>query len=242
MQSTNHGRDAEVHIAWLKEQKSKASEELKLGIELVLQSFADAPKADIKKVQKQTTKALDKLEHAFKQLRFKDSFNGLTAQILSDYARTLKSELSELSKDPSVLHQTRITGKKLRYMLELIDNKESQALVKQLKTLQDILGEMNDLQLLSEKLESRLHTETVHWSHIFVSASKNPGVNEKELPELKQVFALASLYKHVLKGLEHDHQSLKTSWLGRANGPFFKDLNSFIKTLSKSSDAAIPES
>ena len=235
MQITNTGRDNEVHVAWLNQQQQKVSPELKLGIEVILQTFSDHPPLKVKKLQKQFGKQSKKLIGLFKEIRFEESFNTLSAHILTDYSRTLKSELSQLAKDPSLLHQTRITGKRLRYTLELVGSKESKNFIEQLKTFQDLLGSINDLELLLQRLESLLHAEVMHWSHTFLSR------NKKEQPSLESILALAGLHKHIVETLEKHYKDLKITWLGRTNNLFFKDLNGFIKTLSKTPDPALPE-
>jgi CHAD domain-containing protein len=192
------------------------------------------PPLKVKKLQKQYAKHGKKLEALFKKIRFKESFNSYTSQVLSDYAQILKNELSQLSKDPSLLHQTRITGKRLRYTLELVESKENKNLMSQLKTLQDLLGNINDLELLLQKLESFLHAEIVHWSHTFLS--------RKGHPSFESIIALVALQKHLIETLETYHQDLKMTWLGKAHTPFFKELNGFIKILNKTPDPAISES
>ena len=118
MHTTNAGRDNEVHIAWLTQQQKKASPELKLGIEIMLQTFSDHPPLKVKKVQKQFAKHGKKLEGLFKKIRFKDSFNMLTAQVLSDYAKMLRSELSQLVKNPHLLHQPGVVAGVVDHQLE----------------------------------------------------------------------------------------------------------------------------
>ncbi len=239
MQTTNTGRDNEVHLAWLNQQQKTASTELKLGIQMTLQTFSDHPPLKVKKLQKQFGKHGKKLTGLFKKIRFDEGFNILTATILTHYSKTLKTELSQLNKDETLLHQTRITGKRLRYTLELLDSKESKKLVGELKTLQDILGETNDLRLLLQKVERLLVARAIQWPQSFIAASKNLDINEKMLPELEQAFVLAVLKKHILTTLQKNQHQLKTSWLGRSNNTFFKELNSYIKVLSKTPDPAL---
>jgi CHAD domain-containing protein len=193
MQTTSAGRDNEVHIDWLTQQQKKASAELKPGIDILLKTFSEHPPLNVKKIQKQYVKHSKKLETLFKKIRFKESFNSYTSQVLSDYAQTLKDELSQLSKDAALLHQTRITGKRLRYTLELVESKENTNLIIQLKSLQDLLGNINDLELLLQKLENFLHAEIVHWSHTFLA--------RKGHPSFESIVALVALQKHLIETL-----------------------------------------
>ncbi len=242
MKSTNLGRDNEVHTTWLNQQRKQSSPELGLGIDIVLQNFESHPPFEAKKLQKQFGKISHKLEASFNKLHFEEGFNPVTATILTHYSRTLKTELSQLSKDETLLHQTRITGKRLRYTLELLDTKESTKLVAELKTLQDILGEINDLHLLLQKVERLLVARAIQWPQVFLAASKDLKVNEKMLPELEQAFALAVLKKHILATLQKDQHQLKTSWLRRSNSTFFKTLNTYTKNVGKTPDQPLTQS
>lgn len=62
-----------------------------------------------------------------------------------------------LNSDDKLLHQLRIEGKKLRYLLEffssLFPKDRMQLLITKLKQLQDILGEFNDLCVQQDKLK-----------------------------------------------------------------------------------------
>jgi CHAD domain-containing protein len=64
------------------------------------------------------------------------------------------------SSGDDALHALRIEGKKLRYLLEffssLYDRERVEALIRQLKKLQDNLGEFNDLSVQTADLGSRL--------------------------------------------------------------------------------------
>jgi len=79
-------------------------------------------------------------------------------QIRKLYLRLVKEGRSIASESPDEqIHQLRITGKKFRYLLEFFSSlfpaKEIGRLVKATKTLQDFLGEFNDLAVQQEKLQ-----------------------------------------------------------------------------------------
>ena len=76
---------------------------------------------------------------------------------------------------PRALHRLRIEGKKLRYLLEfyasLFPPREIRSAVKQLKRLQDNLGDFNDLAFQIDDLVARLNRDTAATrSHTAVAA------------------------------------------------------------------------
>jgi CHAD domain-containing protein len=81
------------------------------------------------------------------------------ARIRRAYRRVLKrGRLAQETQAARDLHELRLECKKLRYLLEffasLFDPKGIHLLVRELKNLQDNLGDINDLEVQQESLES----------------------------------------------------------------------------------------
>jgi len=99
----------------------------------------------------------------FKGIRTKKCRDLADALILKRYKNFVKEgdKINEFSAD-TALHQLRIKGKKLRYLLEFFksfyDVTEMNRFLKYMKKLQDNLGDFNDLsvqqEILGEKLDS----------------------------------------------------------------------------------------
>jgi CHAD domain-containing protein len=238
MRLTNSGRDQEVNLNWLHQQQ-KVSAEIKTGIALIKISLEKYPTLDRRKLQKQFAKQAAKLKQLAKKTHFKGNFNLLTSSILNKYTGTLKTELSQLAKDPNLVHQTRITVKHLRYSLELLDAKESKALVNKLKELQDTLGGLNDLGLLIKHLDELLMAQVIHLPQRFIATSSDPNIDQRHLPELEQAFALAALKKYILAMIQDLQKELKKNWFGRSNAVFFRELKALCKTLAKTPDPSL---
>jgi hypothetical protein len=75
---------------------------------------------------------------------------------MHEHAAALEQELdtARLTRDREAVHGARIAVKRLRYLLEPIADERSQAtaLVERLKRLQNVLGELHDLQVLQADL------------------------------------------------------------------------------------------
>jgi CHAD domain-containing protein len=236
MTLTNAGRDNEVHLAWLKERQSNTRDLEKDGILYLLENLSSSDHVDLDKVKKQFEKAAEKLGGAF-STEIKDateSFAVVTASVLQNYGKDLKTLLASIEKaeDDTAIHDARIAGKKLRYTLELLENKEAKTLVKRLKKFQDIAGDLHDLQTLEPKVQTFLFAETVLWSQAFRDGSKTLSHSElNQLPELQRSYGLAAVQRVLEAEKTALFQTLQKNWLGTNGQDFFKDLATFIKSL-----------
>lgn len=86
------------------------------------------------------------------QLSFAEVTAGLLLEAAGDFALQCEPIGHEMAEEP--LHSARIAGKRLRYLLEpLVDVfPDARGLVKTLKGLQDLLGEIHDLQVFGHEL------------------------------------------------------------------------------------------
>jgi CHAD domain-containing protein len=250
MNTTNAGRDHEVHTAWLNARVEKASDLEKNGIHYLLENLSNKEHVEFANVKKQFDKAAEKLNETFSRevkdldnadldnadSDNKDSFAVITANVLHKYANDLQKRLQKIeqAEDDAVLHEARIAGKKLRYTLELLDMKEAIALVKDLKTFQDTAGDLHDLQVLEPKIQTLLYAETVLWSQAFRDGSKTLSHSElSQLPELQRSYGLAAVQRRLEAEKGSLHNDLQKNWLGPASEDFFRSLNDLTKQLGE---------
>jgi CHAD domain-containing protein len=85
-------------------------------------------------------------------LSFAEVTAGLLLEVSGDFSLCCAQIRADSSQEP--LHRARISGKRLRYLLEPLTGvfPEAVALVSELKVLQDLLGEIRDLQVFGEEL------------------------------------------------------------------------------------------
>jgi CHAD domain-containing protein len=115
------------------------------------------------KREKKLTKALDPETVRQVRKRLKKADSDLAIPENSPYALGVSLQLfTALARQPAplteaVLHQYRITGKRVRYIAELAgDSPEAQRVVTQLKHMQDSLGEWHDWLTLTETVKQSL--------------------------------------------------------------------------------------
>lgn len=112
------------------------------------------------------------------------------------FAELAKCDLSDLRN----LHDFRLTGKKIRYAVELVPQcmtGDPAALAQRLEQFQDQLGAINDLAELALRLE-RLARETDH--------------GRSDHPETPLHLALGSVIEELWRRERHVHESFLTEW------------------------------
>jgi CHAD domain-containing protein len=247
MAMTNAGRDYEVHSAWLNSRAKRASDLEKSGLQYLLEQLNNKEQIDLVQLEKQFSKAADKLSKQWsheiekqkdseaKKFKHEDSFAVATAQVLRSYGNDLKELLQKIEtvEDDADLHEARITGKKLRYTLELLDTEEATVLVKELKKFQDAAGDLHDLQVLGPKLQTFLFAETVLWSQAFRDGSKTLSHTDlSQLPELQRSYSLAAVQRRLETEKVSLYDTLQKNWFGDTSKDFFENLNLFTTQLS----------
>jgi len=174
--STNNLRDIDVYL--LREQQYKMM--LPSNFRQYLNPFFN----DLKEQRKSEHQSLVKMLKSAKYKRIlsdwetylnsKDSRNQQNAKSVRELAKGVISKRNNkvlkfgqkilVTGSDELLHQLRIEGKKLRYLLEffssLFSQDKIQALIKKLKLLQDNLGDYNDLVIQQERLNDSVREMT----------------------------------------------------------------------------------
>ena len=163
--ATNPGRDAEVQRAWVTRLADGAEAREEAGmrwLEAQLASQTDAEYgrirgavlSDFRGLSKRLRKRLDRYSLTFTvgEGHGQPRFGQVAADAIERHLDALIAGLSRVhtSADEEKAHDARIHGKRLRYLIEPLrpEHKEAKALVKRLKTLQDLLGDLQDLYFL----------------------------------------------------------------------------------------------
>jgi CHAD domain-containing protein/CYTH domain-containing protein len=162
--TTNDARDAEVQVHWIEARRQRISPTQQVGVKWFRS-----------RVEQQRDEAyligLEAIEHVFPRLdrRVRDALSAAAADpfggtgtavtfaaalgaLLQQHEATLFHEMSGIRQpgDEGTVHTTRISAKRLRYLLELIAGERAPAKrgVARLKDLQDILGDLHDAQVV----------------------------------------------------------------------------------------------
>jgi CHAD domain-containing protein len=160
---TNDARDAEVHLAWLQGQDAEGAEReamlTALGGEQ-RRAAADASESVARRLPRAAERLGEELATYYVRRRVDGPdadfvMRAVTADLIREHRLALGAALRRVrsARDAGAAHRARIAGKRLRYLLEpLDDDRDVAVIVARLKTLQDRLGEFHDAQLLADRL------------------------------------------------------------------------------------------
>lgn len=168
--ATGAGREAEVALEWLTKQHGSLAPEHLAGLNWLSGLLLDRRRKCAEdldaKLRQQFRRTAEKLEERLAVMRSEQ--NLLADQPHVTFARTLANLTEAHATDLLVnlgqiasmehaeqLHRARITGKRLRYLLEPVRAYASgaQSVVKRSKRLQDVLGDLNDVHVLMREID-----------------------------------------------------------------------------------------
>jgi len=176
--STNPGRDAEVQLECVLTLGDTEGEHERHGVLWLAerlraekdQAYAkvrDEILAEFAKVEAKLRPALSSyvVKRRVGQPPPGDRFGAVAARALEAAFADLRVDLSEVKSiaDEAIAHRARIHGKRLRYLVEPFRGEVEGAkdLVKSLKAIQDLLGDLNDLHNLSETVGQALEESSL---------------------------------------------------------------------------------
>jgi CHAD domain-containing protein len=170
--ATNAGREAEVALAWLEKRRGGVRRGQRPALVALGEQLGEAKAAAYARARGEVVEEYRRLAAALRRrlaayeiavdLTRAETPPALAAVVgprLRDHASRLAEDLEgvEGPEDPR-LHRARISGKRLRYLLEPLrpELEPAAGLLGRLKRLQDLLGELHDLQVLGELVCERL--------------------------------------------------------------------------------------
>lgn len=173
--ATNAGRDAEVHLSWLRNQADRLGPEDTQGLawligrlegrkyETLDTATADVGRRFVKLAARFRTRlGILRIEVRRGRGSQRPSFRQATSELVRRHAAELGEALKAVrtAENMAEAHQARIAAKRLRYLLEPLARRAAgiKGLTAQLKDLQDVLGHQHDMHVMSEEIASSLTT------------------------------------------------------------------------------------
>jgi len=242
--ATGPGRDTEVQVEWLRPRGQHLAGAHRAGHAWILTHLDGRMRKAYAKLADRLEDELPALERDLRQRLSvyrtevhldpqapRTTFGEATAAVLRAQAAELEKHLARVEDedDETEAHQARISAKRVRYLLEpLLDELPSAApLVKRLKGLQDLLGELHDAHVLEAELrDATLRAATERAEKLFaVSLEEAPDPKilraERRRTVESGLIALARLNRARRDRL---FEKLEEEWLDGGGTDFFAEL------------------
>ncbi|MCZ6918608.1 MAG: CHAD domain-containing protein [Gemmatimonadetes bacterium] len=232
--STNASRDFEVHREWLQEQISQKGLPTlqREGLEWMLaerysQQDPALRQATTALIRSEFTRICQQLETE-DWLAAADGPTGATDQGMTAAAheaicknlRKLRTQLARIRSvdDVQATHRARLAVKRLRYLLEplRLEAQGAPRVIEGMKQLQDILGDLRDLQILETQITVEVGRAAGRWSDQLVrTGAHDPRVAAitRGTPESRTCYALAAGMQRVRREEQRQFDRAKKRWL-----------------------------
>ena len=236
--ATGPGRDAEVQIAWLRDQRPRLASSHRAGLAWIVARLEERMRKAYDELRKEIDRDLPGIEEDLRRHLSvyraeihldgespQASFGEATATILRGQTVDLEADLARVEDagDERQAHRARISAKRLRYLVEPFAEEIPQAgpVVKRFKGLQDLLGELHDAHVLEEELEKAVETAAAERARSLLAMSLEKVPDESRLRAERRrarvagLIALARLNRNRRDRLFAD---LEAEWLeGKAD-------------------------
>lgn len=170
-QASNSGRDAEVHIEWLRARAEFFGRSRRGGAEWLIErlqstqraavdSLRKAVEGDFAPLRQTLARRLEVYSQRVRPAAREATFAAATAWRLREQTRRLRDRIKAIrgTGDADAAHTARIAAKHLRYLLEQVaaEVEAGESLVARLKDLQDVLGAHHDAHVFGAEVAQAL--------------------------------------------------------------------------------------
>ncbi|MDQ3698689.1 MAG: CHAD domain-containing protein [Gemmatimonadota bacterium] len=248
--ATGESRDLEVHIAWLNGERAALASRQRAGHSWFLNRLeARKEKADAAlnaKVVAGLERVRERLESALETyhvtVHLRDprpprTLAAVTADLVRAHAAELRRHLEAVRTiaDQEEGHEARIAGKRLRYLLEPIQEVVggSEALVRRLKTLQDALGDMHDAHVFGAEVAAALEAAAAEQARRLAAAVLTGDADDAR-PALRRDprHGLVAIARRLRERGDRAFATIVAEWLGDASDEFFHDVEAVVADLA----------
>jgi CHAD domain-containing protein len=248
--ATGAARDSEVQIEWLQARRSRLNSRHRNGMDWLIAWLEQRKQSAYAEVRGDVATDFDQLKAALdRRLRRyttqlyaaderPDCMSGVTARLLATHAAELLAELAGVQTvaDEERAHEARIAAKRLRYLLEPLrrDVEGAGDLIARLKELQELLGSLHDVAVLSGELRQALELSSTERARDLHQQALSPGLDGDEtLRRLRRdprpgLLAVARLVRDDRDEL---FARLSSDWLTGGSERFVADCHALARRL-----------
>lgn len=264
--ATGPGRDAEVQLEWLRARGSRLGSQQRQGHSWMLARLNGRMRNAYGDLQAEIDRDFPKVDgdlrrhlSTYKTTVFLDpeapppTLGGVTAEILRGQVADLEAKLAKVrhADDVEEAHQSRISAKRIRYILEPLAEELPEncaAVVKRFKTLQDLLGDLHDSHVLEGELAKAVEEAAAERARRLLELTLE---GEPDSPRLRaerrrtRESGLIALARQNRDRRDRLFATLEAGWLNGAAAGFLQDVAALEEKLAngpKTEDQYAPPS
>lgn len=248
--ATGPARDAEVHLEWLRSERTKLRGRQRTGADWLIATLEDeqrAARADVVASARALESAHAKLSKQLHRYTLRlhpdrdaddDPFGEALGELAREYAADLRRRLGAVhdAGDDAKAHRARIAAKRLRYVLEPFAGARDHGaeIVERLTALQQLLGDLHDTHVFSGEVTAASAAAAAEQA----MAVSEAVVEDAPATELQReragdpgpgLLAIARmLHRRGITAFE----AVRRDWLGDEAETFFARLEAFATSLA----------
>lgn len=242
--STNPARDAHVQLTWLAGEAATLEPEDRAGFAWMRTRLRrrqrDASRGASGKLGRDFARAAGLLERRLAELEDSEDrpFRAAFGEVFEPAANRFRQRLKAIAGpgDDRNIHRTRIQVKRLRYLVEPLRNavEEARAIDRRLRKLQQLLGELHDIQVIEAELADGVEaaaTEKARRMHeLTVAGQARRLVQERRRDEALGLLVLAGRARARRNAL---YRRFDEDWLEDGAHALDRELHALSEWLSR---------
>jgi CHAD domain-containing protein len=230
-EATNRVREAEVALEWLRPLATGMTPGERVGLQWLIERIDARRAKDVERclagTRRSFTAAARRLHKGLVAYRQTvqtepsirdESFMGAVRTAAVDQARELDRLLGEIRhRDDDAAHRARIAAKRLRYVVEPVRGAlvRGDELISRLKTIQDLLGELHDLQQLETVVRTAVGTAAAERAEQLLEAALGEPAPAGRPPRRRgRKSGLVAVAKRIRIRAADLFTTLRSEWLG----------------------------
>ncbi|HEY3122304.1 MAG TPA: CHAD domain-containing protein [Vicinamibacteria bacterium] len=241
--ATNAGRDAEVHVEWLRARAEFFRGRRRRGTEWLIErlqlkrlagahALRDALDRDFVPVRRKLAAQLEVYSRPVRPGRPEQSLAHATALLVREQADDLRKKVAAVRApaDQQAAHAARIAAKHLRYLLEPVGSEvtRAEAVVERLEQLQDVLGALHDAHVFGTEVTGAMVAAASDQAHKLSTTVLEGDPGRRSVRRAKQDAVrpgLLAIAHRLRAGLDESFSSFSAAWSGEAADEFWDDVD-----------------
>jgi CHAD domain-containing protein/CYTH domain-containing protein len=256
-QSTNSARDAEVHILWIDAQRKRLTPIHRVGAKWFRAQLEKRRAAEyavsLRTIEAEFPRLDRRTRHALSAVAAGplgtgasvSTFGAVLGSRIRVHEATLSQGLDAVrgAEHEAAAHAARISGKRLRYLLELIaaDSEPAERVVARIKALQDILGDLHDTQVVGVELQAACARAAAEHARRLSALDSTAQESDSERRKLRRRNATPGMV-HLVRLCREAHHDLFAqfeAWRRDETGPLANDISEVLDEVAASLPAGV---